>query len=95
MEKKLQNEILQWLRANQVYCIKTSPGAGTPVGCPDIIGLYRDRFLALEVKATNKASNRPLQLHTLRRLGEHNEFVFRVSPENWPEVKLQIQKDFF
>lgn len=94
-EKKLQSEIIKWLRTNDVYVIKTTPGAGTPVGCPDIIGLYRGRYLAIEAKASEKARNQPLQLETLRRLGEYSGFVFRVHPDNWPAVKLQIQRTFF
>lgn len=95
MEKKLQHDIIEWLRANQVYVIKTTPGSGTPVGCPDIIGLYRDKYIAIEVKAAEKSKNQPLQLRTLGLLSEHNKWVFRVWPEIWPTVKWQLQKEFF
>lgn len=95
MEAKLQKKILEWLRANGVYCIKTRVLPGVPVGCPDIIGLYQNRWLAIEVKASAKASFRPGQRITLDRLGIDNEFVYVAYPENWEETKQAIARNFF
>ena len=95
MEKKLQTEIIKWLRTNNVYVIKTAPGGGTPVGCPDIIGLYQDKWLAIEVKASDRSPYRPLQQATLQRLVTGNELVFVACPENWGLIKTHLQKYFF
>ena len=95
MESKLQSDIISWLKINGVYVIKTKPGPGTPVGCPDIIGLYYDRWLAIEVKAGPRAPFQPGQKLTLQTLRESNPFVFVAYPENWPEVRAQLLANFF
>lgn len=95
MEGKLQSEIISWLKINGVYVVKTKPGPGTPVGCPDIIGLYKDRWLAIEVKAGPKAPFQPGQKLTLQTLGAKNDFVFTAYPENWPDIKAELVELFF
>ena len=87
IESKLQSNIISWLKLNKVYVIKTRPGAGTPVGCPDIIGLYHNQWLAIEVKASNTASFQPGQRYTLELLRGYSKFVYVVYPETWAEVK--------
>lgn len=94
MEKKLQSEIIKFLRSHKIYVIKTTPGAGTPVGCPDIIGLYRGRYLALEVKASAGAGFQPLQRETLNILSIDCKWAFSVTPETWGFVKRLILADF-
>ena len=94
MESKLQSEIISWLKINQVYVVKTKPGPGTPVGCPDIIGLYRSRWLVIEVKASSTAPFQPGQKQTLQRFKESNEFVYVAYPEIWPEVKAELINSF-
>ena len=94
MEKQLQSIIIKWLRANHVYVIKTRPGAGTPVGCPDVIGLYRGRYIALEVKASAAAPLQPLQRETLDILSHNSKWAFLVYPENWEYIKKIIKIDF-
>lgn len=95
MEAKLQAKIIEWLRANGVYVIKTRVLPGVPVGCPDIIGLYHDKWLAIEVKAAANAPFRTGQKPTLQRLKEGNKFVYVAHPENWELVKQEIAAQFF
>jgi Holliday junction resolvase len=102
MEAKLQSKIIEWLKANGVYVIKTRVLPGVPVGCPDIIGLYGDRFLVIEVKAKPNASFRAGQQETLRLLRDGaksahcgNKFVYVACPENWPVIKQEITAQFF
>lgn len=94
-ESKLQSEIISWLKINQVYVIKTKAGPGTPIGCPDIIGLYEDKWVALEVKANEKASFQTGQRWTLQQMKNGNDFVFVVYPENWQLVKEELLAKFF
>lgn len=94
MEAKLQKKIIDWLKANGVYVIKTRVLPGVPVGCPDIIGLYQDRWIAIEVKADPKAKYRPGQAETLEHLKRGNEWVFRVDPTDWEILKQQIATQF-
>jgi Holliday junction resolvase len=95
LERKLQSEIIKYLKSKGAYVIKTRPQPGTPSGCPDIIALYRGRYTALEVKADEKSPNRPGQLETLLLLSEHNDFVYRVHPDNWPDVRAELENKFF
>lgn len=94
MESKLQKKIIEWLKANGVYIIKTRVLPGVPVGCPDIIGLYQDRWLAVEVKRAPNAPFRAGQQATLQHLKKHNKFVYVAHPENWELVKQEIASQF-
>lgn len=95
MEAKLQKKIIDWLKANGVYVVKTRVLPGVPVGCPDIIGLYRDRWLVIEVKATAHSSFRPGQQATLQHLKKGNKFVYVAYPGNWPLIKEELSATFF
>lgn len=95
MERKLQSAIIKWLKAKGAYVIKTRPGAGTPVGCPDILFLFKGSWGAIEVKASDSAKWQPGQEATVRHLRAWNEFVFKCYPENWPVVKSQLSRQFF
>ena len=95
MEYRLQSEIISWLKLNKVYVIKTKPGPGTPVGCPDVVGLYQDRWLAIEVKASASSTFQPGQKFTLQQMKEANSWVYVVYPENWDFVKKELALVFF
>lgn len=94
-EKKLQAKIIKWLKENGAYVIKTKPGPGTPVGCPDIIALYHFRYTVIEVKADPSAPYQPGQQATLKFLRQHNPHVYRVDPTTWPEVQELLLASFF
>lgn len=94
MESKLQKKIIEWLKANGVYVIKTRVLPGVPVGCPDIIGLYQDRWLAIEVKRAANAPFRTGQQATLQHLKQQNRFVYVAHPDNWETVKHEIASLF-
>lgn len=95
MEGKLQTDIIKWLKLQGVYVIKPKSGPGTPVGCPDIFGLYLEKWLAIEVKASAKALFQPGQKQTLQTLKKGNEFIYVVTPESWPLVKELLMTSFF
>lgn len=94
MEKKLQAEIIKWLRTSGCYVIKTKPGPGTPVGCPDIVFLH-NKWGVIECKADEKSKMQPGQPQTLEFLRGFSNHVYKVWPGNWPEVKALLQRDFF
>jgi Holliday junction resolvase len=85
-------KIIKWLRAKGCYVLKTSPGAGTPVGCPDIIALLDGGgWVALECKASQTAKFQPLQQVTIAKLNDM--FYSRaVYPENWDEIKFELEQ---
>lgn len=51
-EAKLQTKILQFLRKQGTFVMKTQGGAmGTPIGTPDVITIdQQGKFLGLEIK---------------------------------------------
>lgn len=95
MEKKLQSEIIKWLKERGAYVIKTKPGMGTPVGCPDILFLYEGSWGAIEVKASRSAPWRVGQEATFERLRTWSTLVYKAFPENWITIKAELQNNLF
>lgn len=90
-ESKLQSTIIQYLKRKGWYVIKTRPGVGIPIGCPDIIALCGGVWIAIEVKGSPEAKYRPLQKETLDSLNKWS-WARRVDPTNWPEVKAELDE---
>jgi Holliday junction resolvase len=90
VEKKLQAKIIKWLRSQDAYVIKTQPGAGIPVGCPDIIFLKGGFWGAIEVKASNTVKFQPLQELTINKLQDWS-YCRVVYPGNWEHVRSELQ----
>lgn len=89
-ESQLQAEIIRFLKKKKCYVIKTSPGAGTPVGCPDIIALLEGCFIAIEVKASAKSPFQPLQKETIKKLDDWS-WCKAVSVDNWGEIRTELE----
>lgn len=70
--------------------IKTKPGVGTPVGCPDVIALNDKFFGGFEVKASEKSRFRPLQKETLATFDKWS-FGRVVHPENFDEIIAELE----
>ena len=49
-EKEITKEIRKFLAFKQIFCWKVWQGLGSTKGVADIIGCFRGRFLAIEVK---------------------------------------------
>jgi Holliday junction resolvase len=95
MESKLQSDIIKWLKGKGAYVIKTRPGPGTPVGCPDIIFMFEGAWGAIEVKGGKTAKFQQGQKLTLDRFSEWSPFIYVAYPQNWPEIKNSLTKLFF
>lgn len=95
MEKKLQTDIIKFLKGKGAYVVKTKPGMGTPVGCPDIIFLFEGAWGIVECKASRTSPYRVGQEATLARLATWCPFVYTAYPENWPGIKLELLDRFF
>lgn len=94
-EAKLQAKIIKFLKEKGAYVIKTRPGPGTPVGCPDILFLCEGAWGSIEVKASKGARYQPGQEATLARLQEWSPFVYTVDPENWDLIRKELLLLFF
>ena len=95
IERRLQSTIIKWLKEKGAYVIKTRTYPGIPVGCPDIIFLYRDEWGAIEVKADKKARFQVGQEATIEHLQTMSDFVYVAYPENWEEIKADLEDLFF
>lgn len=95
MERKLQSKIIKWLKEQGAYVIKPKAGPGVPVGCPDVIFLYGPQWGAIEVKASEYAPFQPGQQQTLAMMKMNNGWVYRVYPENWPQVQAELVAQLF
>lgn len=95
VEQRLQSKIINWLKDCGAFVIKTQASPGVPIGSPDVIFLYRDKWGAIEVKASIKAPVRYPQKVQLERLRSYNPYVYLAYPENWDEIKDELYTLFF
>lgn len=91
MEAKTQQKLIKFLKSKGCYVIKTRPGMGIPVGCPDVIALHEGWWGAFECKAAKNARYQPLQKETIDKLAVWSE-AFVVYPENLDEVIAHLEK---
>lgn len=89
-EAYLQAKIIKHLKAKGCYVIKTTPGPGVPVGCPDIIFLKDGFWGGIETKASAKSRFQPLQKQTIALL-DGMSYCKAVFPENWPDIMLELE----
>lgn len=91
MEAKVQKRLISYLKRKGCYVIKTKPGLGTPVGCPDVIALYEGWWGAFECKAYANSPYQPLQKETLKKLDKWS-FSTVVHADNIDDVISQLEK---
>lgn len=90
-EARVQAKLIKYLKGKGCYVIKTKPGPGTPVGCPDVLALFEGWWGAFEIKSRAKAPFKPLQKETLEILGEWST-VWIVHPENYEKVIADLER---
>lgn len=77
-EADLQDRILKWLRGHGGWWVKYHVGPRYSLaGIPDIIGSYRGRFIALEVKLPGKQPTK-LQQATQTQMRDKGKAIVRV-----------------
>lgn len=84
-EGKVKDLVKAWLKERNIWNFMPIPSAfGASTGCSDILGIYRGRFLCIEVKADGKAKNvTPRQ----------QAFIDRVNAEGGIGVVVSCQAD--
>ena len=90
-ESRLQSEVIKYLKHKGCYVIKNTPGAGTPVGCPDIIALIEGAWLALEIKSDIESPYQPLQKATIDKLSDWS-LCKMICPQNWSDIKQELER---
>ena len=88
MERKLQSEIVQFLKAKGAYVLKND--ATYRQGVPDLAFWHPDLNGFIEVKAHEKSAFQPLQKLTIKKMKDMGIFCEIIDNENWPEWKARL-----
>lgn len=91
MESQTQKRLIQYLKRKGCYVIKTKPGPGTPVGCPDVFAFLEGWWGAFEVKARANSPFQPLQKETIEKLNDWS-VAWVVHSGNINKVISQLEK---
>lgn len=59
LESEIQAQILRWLRDHGIFAFKVA--MASPNGIPDVICCFDGKFIALEIKRSDKSHVAPLQ----------------------------------
>ncbi len=90
-ETKLKDKVLRELRLlPDSWWVKTQQVAIR--GTPDILGVLRSRFIALELKSTEKEKADPLQLFNLEQIEKAGGYATILNPENEREILEELWK---
>ncbi len=59
-------------------------------GVPDILMCLGSRFVAIELKASEKATVSPLQAYEIALIAHSGGAAYVAYPENWPQILSEI-----
>lgn len=90
IEKKLQSEIIKYLKAKGCYVMKCG-GAGVPTGTADVFFCIEGFYGFIEVKASKTSKFQPLQREFLEKMNNWS-WAKAVYPENWSSIKEELDK---
>jgi Holliday junction resolvase len=89
-EKKLQTEVIKYLKHKGCYVAKMQPGPGVPIGTSDIFFCLEGFYGWLECKASKTAKFQPLQPEFLSKMDGWS-WAKAVYPENWDKIKSELE----
>lgn len=89
MEAKTQSKLIQYLKTKGFYVIKTRPGPGVPIGCPDVLAFKEGFWCAFEVKASKTSKFRPRQKETVEKFNDWS-YARVVYESNLAEIKKEV-----
>ena len=96
LESKFKNRVMRKLKEIDGGFFFTKEAMSLR-GYPDILGCYRGRFIALEVKRSKADSTRatgrtPLQKYILEKINDAGGYATFIYPENEDEVFTTIKE---
>lgn len=94
LERDFQSRLIKELKDIFEGCIIMKNDSSYIQGIPDLIILYEDKWAALEVKKSEKASHRPNQEYYVDLMDQMSYASF-VYPENKEEVLYELQQTLF
>ena len=93
LENKFKTELIKEIKSLLPGSMVLHLDATEIQGIPDILVLFEDRWAALEVKKSNKATCRPNQKYYVDLMNKMSFSAF-IFPENKEEVLDELQRSF-
>ena len=91
LERDFQAKLIKELKVMFKGCIIIKNDPNYIQGIPDLLILYNDRWAALEVKKSERASHRPNQEYYVDLMNEMS-FASFIYPENKEEILYELQQ---
>lgn len=93
LESAYQRDLIKRIKDRFPGCMVLKNDPNYIQGIPDLVIVHEDRWAALEVKRSEKASHRPNQEYYIRKMDEMSLARF-IYPENEEEVLDEVQRSF-
>ena len=93
LERDYQKKLVKKLKDIFPGCIVVKNDAQLKQGIPDLLVLYHDKWVALEVKNSLTASHRPNQDQYVERMNEMSYASF-IYPENEEKIFSELKEVF-
>ena len=93
LESAFQSKLIKDLKDMFPGCIVIKNDANYIQGIPDLMILYKDKWAALECKASKNAKRRPNQKYYVDAM-DSMSFARFICPENKEEVINELQRAF-
>lgn len=92
-ERQYQAQLIRKIKKLFPGCMVLKNDSAYMQGIPDLLVLYRDKWAALEVKASEQARHQPNQKHYVSKMDRMSYASF-IYPENEDRVLNEIQRSF-
>ena len=93
LERDYQKKLVKKLQATFPGCIVLKNDAQLKQGIPDLLVLFKNKWVALEVKRSADAEHRPNQDLKVERMNEMSYASF-IFPENEEQVFSELKEVF-
>lgn len=93
LESAYQRDLIKRIKDRFPGCMVLKNDPNYIQGIPDLVIVHEDRWVALEVKRSEKASHRPNQEYYIQKMDEMSLARF-IYPENEEEVLDEVQRSF-
>ena len=93
LERDYQRKLVKKLKEKLPGCIVVKNDAQLKQGIPDLLILFKDKWVALEVKNSSNASHQPNQDGYVERMNSMSYAAF-IFPENEEEVFKELEEVF-
>jgi hypothetical protein len=93
LERDYQKKLVKKLQDIFPGCIVLKNDAQLKQGIPDLLVLYNDKWVALEVKKSETASHRPNQDLKVQKMNEMSYAAF-IYPENEEKIFSEMKEVF-